>query len=334
MGRMLRQLAADEWEADRMRPMHEQFLTAIADERRRISSRRGFLTGTAKVAGGGALAMAFAGVPVALGARGVAAQDFEDDLDIANYALTLEHLEHAFYRDGLKMFDEAAFKEDNRPGNLRENLEAIRGHEEAHVDFLTEAISEAGGEPVEEAEYDFGYDDIAGFLEVAMALENVGVSAYAGAAPSIKDEGILAAALGVHSVEARHAAYLNARNGESPFPDAFDEARTREEVLELAGPFIAGESTSAAKSTGGTTVTVDIDDYEFLPAELEIAAGTTVTWTNVGQVPHTATAEDETFDTGVLGRGKSGSYTFEEPGTYPYVCTLHPTDMKATVVVT
>ncbi|MDP9358894.1 MAG: hypothetical protein M3R02_27175, partial [Chloroflexota bacterium] len=70
MGRMLRQLAADEWEADRMRPMHEQFLTAIAEERRRISSRRGFLTGTAKVTGGSALAMAFAGVPGARGLRG------------------------------------------------------------------------------------------------------------------------------------------------------------------------------------------------------------------------------------------------------------------------
>jgi len=317
-----------------MRPRHEQFLIAIADERQRISSRRGFLTGTAKVAGGGALALAFAGVPIARNVGSAAAQEFEDDLDILNYALTLEHLEHAFYRDGLDMFDDDAFMDDNRPKDLRANLETIRDHERAHVDFLTEAISEAGGEPVAEAEYDFGYDDIAGFLEVAMALENVGVSAYAGAAPAIKDEAILTAALGVHSVEARHAAYLNARNGESPFPDAVDKARTRDEVLELAGPFIAGERASAAESTGGTTVTVDIDDYEFLPAELEIAAGTTVTWTNVGQVPHTATAEDETFDTGVLGRGKSGSYTFEEPGTYPYVCTLHPTDMRATVIVT
>ncbi len=221
-----------------MRPMHEQFLAAIADERQRISSRRGFLAGTAKVAGGGALAVAFAGLPVARGLRGASAQAFEDDLDIANYALTLEHLEYAFYRDGLEQFDEAAFKADNRPGNLRANLEAIRDHEQAHVDFLTETISAAGGEPVEEAQYDFGYADIAGFLEVAMALENVGVSAYAGAAPSIQDPDILAAALGVHSVEARHAAYLNARNGESPFPDAVDAARTREEVLELAGPFI------------------------------------------------------------------------------------------------
>ena len=317
-----------------MRPRHDQFLAAIADERQRISSRRGFLGGTAKVAGGGALALALAGVPIARNVRSTAAQEFEDDLDILNYALTLEHLEYAFYRDGLDMFDEAAFTDDNRPKDLRANLETIRDHEQTHVDFLTEAISDAGGEPVAEAEYDFGYDDIAGFLEVAMALENVGVSAYAGAAPSIKDEGILTAALGVHSVEARHAAYLNARNGESPFPDAVDTARTREEVLELAGPFIAGEGTAAAERGGGSTVAVDIEDYEFLPAELKIAAGTTVTWTNIGGVPHTATAEDESFDTGVLGNGESGSYTFEEPGTYPYICTLHPSSMKATVVVT
>ena len=103
---------------------------------------------------------------------------------------------------------------------------------------LTQTITDLKGEPVEEAEYDFGYDDVDGFLEVAMALENVGVAAYAGAAPSIESADILAAALGIHSVEARHAAYLNIRNEESPFPNAVDEAMTRDEVLEAAGGFI------------------------------------------------------------------------------------------------
>lgn len=224
-----------------MKALHESFLDAIAVERQRISSRRGFLTGTAKVAGGGALALALAGSPIARGLRGAAAQDttevFTDDLDIANYALTLEHLEYAFYRDGLDEFDDAAFEDANQRPDLRGRLEEIRDHELAHVDFLTETISAAGGTPVEEAEYDFGYSDISGFLEVAMALENVGVSAYAGAAPSISDPGILAAALGVHSVEARHAAYLNERNGESAFPEAVDQPRTRPEVLEIAGGF-------------------------------------------------------------------------------------------------
>ncbi len=316
--------------------MHETLLDAIAAERVRLASRRSFLLGSAKLAGGGALSLAMVSRFGAVGAvaqdvtpSAAMASDFANDLEVLNYALTLEHLEATFYREGLE-----TFKEDDFDEGVYDNLTLVAEHEAAHVDLLTQTITDLGGEPVEEAEYDFGYDDIAGFLEVAMALENVGVSAYAGAAPSIKDEGILAAALGVLSVEARHAAYLNARNGESPFPDAFDEARTREEVLELAGPFIAGEGTTTAKSAAGTTVAVNIDEYEFLPAELEIAAGTTVMWTNVGQVAHTATAEDETFDTGVLGSGKSGSYTFEEPGTYPYICTLHPSSMKATVVVT
>ena len=314
-----------------MRALRERFLDAIAEERGRLASRRSFVVGAGKVAAGGT---ALGGVGLALPARPVmAGEDFADDLAIANYALTLEHLEHAFYRDGLDRFDEAAFAADDRPGDLRANLEAIRDHERAHVAFLTETIAAAGGEPVAEAAYDFGYDDLAGFLDVAMALENVGVSAYAGAAPSIADAGILAAALGVHSVEARHAAYLNAQNGESPFPDAVDAARTRDEVLKLAGPFVVAAGTPAAEGAVGTEVAVAIDDYEFVPAEIEIEVGTTVTWTNLGQVPHTATAEDERFDTGVLSSGKSGSHTFAEPGTYPYVCTLHPRSMKATIVV-
>ena len=78
-----------------------------------------------------------------------------------------------------------------------------------------------GNRWVTEAVYDFGYEDAAGFLEVAMALENTGVAAYAGAAPAIQDKAVIAAALGIQSVEARHAAYLNERNEQSPFPGAF-----------------------------------------------------------------------------------------------------------------
>jgi plastocyanin len=83
-----------------------------------------------------------------------------------------------------------------------------------------------------------------------------------------------------------------------------------------------------------TTVTVDIVDFDFQPAELEIAAGTTVTWTNVGRQPDTATAEDGSFNTGVLTTDRSAPHTFTEPGTYPYVCTLHENTMQAVLVVT
>ncbi|MDQ3513774.1 MAG: ferritin-like domain-containing protein [Chloroflexota bacterium] len=212
----------------------ESLLAAMRDERHRLQSRRGLITTSAKAIGAGALLSA---VPM-VRARGVAAQDFADDVDVLNYALTLEHLEYAFYRDGLQVYNLRAFDEADRPSSVYPRFQEIRGHELTHINALTGLITDLDGEPVEEAEYDFGYEDFDGFLATAQALENTGVAAYAGAAPSISDPAILAAALGIHSVEARHAAYLNERVSASPFPDAIDLALTPDEVLAIAGPFI------------------------------------------------------------------------------------------------
>jgi plastocyanin len=77
---------------------------------------------------------------------------------------------------------------------------------------------------------------------------------------------------------------------------------------------------------------VEIVDFSFSPASLTIAAGTTVAWTNADTVPHTATAEDDSFDSGILDPGASFSFTFDEPGTYVYRCALHPA-MEATITV-
>jgi len=168
------------------------------------------------------------------------------DVPILNYALTLEHLENAFYREGLEEFadDElmnadalSAFGEAVRM-DVPEFLSTIGAHEAAHVEALSGTISDLGGEPVSEAEYDFGYETPSEFLAVAKALENTGVAAYAGAAPEIVSNDILGAAAGIHSVEARHAAFLNMVNAEPPFPSAVDEAMSMSEVLELAGQFI------------------------------------------------------------------------------------------------
>ena len=93
---------------------------------------------------------------------------------------------------------------------------------------------------MEGGEFDFGdaFDSVEAFLETAQALENTGVSAYLGAAPAITDPAVLAAAASIATVEARHAGYLNLLNGDSPFPDSFDGALTRDEVLAIAGDFI------------------------------------------------------------------------------------------------
>lgn len=163
-------------------------------------------------------------------------------VDVLNYALTLEHLEYAFYRDGLETFSAGDFAAVGYAPNVRDYFIMIRDHEMEHVDAISSVIMDLGGEPVPEATYDFGYTDLAGFIQVARALENTGVSAYEGAARFLIGENeILTAALTIHGVEARHAAYLNGLTGESPFPEAFDPALSPDEVLAIAGPFIVGE---------------------------------------------------------------------------------------------
>jgi hypothetical protein len=162
-------------------------------------------------------------------------------VDVLNYALTLEHLEYAFYRDGLQEFTAEDFRAAGYADNVHEWFGIIRDHEMEHVATITTVIADLGGEPVAESEYDFGYTDLAGFVGVAQVLENTGVSAYQGAAQFLIDEDeLLTAALTIHGVEARHAAYLNGLQGESPFPEAVNPTLTPAEVLAAAGPFIVG----------------------------------------------------------------------------------------------
>jgi plastocyanin len=77
---------------------------------------------------------------------------------------------------------------------------------------------------------------------------------------------------------------------------------------------------------------VSIVDFAFEPAAVEIPVGATVTWTNNGAAPHTATASDGTFDSGQLAPGATFSHTFTAAGTFPYVCQIHP-EMTGTVTV-
>ena len=82
----------------------------------------------------------------------------------------------------------------------------------------------------------------------------------------------------------------------------------------------------------GKTMTVSIKNFAFNPPNTTVSAGTTVTWVNNDQAPHTATANDGAFDSGTLQPGQSYSFTFDKPGTYAYHCNIHP-DMSATVTV-
>ncbi len=215
-----------------MRPLHERFLVGITEERRRLTSRRSLVRRAAKLAGSGTLTVAVVG---GTGFRRfTSAQEFAGDIDVLNYALTLEHLEATFYREGLEMFGA-----DDFAGDVFDNLALIRDHEAAHVILLTDTVAQLGGAPVMELTYDFGYgDDPAAFLGVAQALENTGVQAYDGAAQFLTDPGLVTAAGGIVAVEARHASYLNDLNEDVPFPAAFEMPLPPDEVLDIATPFI------------------------------------------------------------------------------------------------
>jgi plastocyanin len=101
---------------------------------------------------------------------------------------------------------------------------------------------------------------------------------------------------------------------------------------EVAQPTAPGEAAPGPQAGGRDTLRVDVQDFLFQPGRIEIAAGTTVVWTNSGQVAHTVTAEDGSFESGAIEPGKSRSLTFARPGTFPFHCTPHPF-MRGVVVV-
>ncbi|KAH6652369.1 ferritin-like domain-containing protein [Truncatella angustata] len=160
------------------------------------------------------------------------------DADILNYALTLEHLEDTFYREGLAKYTEADFAAAGFDATFYSNLKEVASDEKSHVDFLTSGLTAAGAVPVAECTYDFGYTDVASFLATASILEGVGVSAYLGAAADIMSKAYLTAAGSILTVEARHSAYLRSKLNKAPFPQPFDAPLTYDEVYSLASPFI------------------------------------------------------------------------------------------------
>jgi plastocyanin len=107
----------------------------------------------------------------------------------------------------------------------------------------------------------------------------------------------------------------------------------RKTILRLAAlSLVALALFAPTAGAQGETMTVSIKNFAFDPPNATVAPGTTVTWVNNDQVPHTVTANDGAFDSGTLQPGQSYSFAFDKPGTYAYHCNIHP-DMTATVAV-
>jgi hypothetical protein len=159
-------------------------------------------------------------------------------IDSLNYALTLEHLEDTFYRQGLAQFTAAQFAAAGFDGNFHANTQAIAEHESDHVAFLTGAITATGGSPVAECTYAFGVPSVASFVATAAILEGVGTSAYLGAARQIANKDYLQAAGSILTVEARHSSYIRASLAQTPYPQSYDDALIPNEVYTQASQFI------------------------------------------------------------------------------------------------
>ena len=156
------------------------------------------------------------------------------DLEIVNYALTLEYLEAAFYADVIK----SGVVTDKK---IAELATSIGENEQEHVDALR-ATAKKLGKPAAKPKTDFQSVIDGGpmmILETAATVENLGAAAYLGQAGRIQSKEILAAALSIHTIEGRHAAALNTLVDKSIVPDgAFAKPASMEEVLPQIKPFL------------------------------------------------------------------------------------------------
>lgn len=206
-------------------------------------TRRRFLVGAAGAAGGLALAGGLAGLPLGkqVGLQIASAQALKSDLDIVQFALTLEHFEDAAYR--------AANASGLLKGTAADLFKTFGDQEHQHAVALTSVVQKLGGTPVaEQAKYNLpqlqSQDQI---VSLFATIEEVGASAYLGAAPLLKDKTLLAAASSIANIEARHAASLKAfMNDPMPSP-AFAKPLSYDEVIAAVSPFLNAPTAPAGK---------------------------------------------------------------------------------------
>lgn len=205
-------------------------LREAADELER-TSRAGFLGALT-----GALAAAVAlGRPPAAGAALA-----KSDIAILNYALTLEYLQDSFYTE--------AERKRALSGPAAQLTRVVGAVERAHVQALRKVL---GKKAVARPFFDFRgvTEDQPAFVRTAVAFEDLAVAAYKGQAHLIRSPEVLAAAVGIHSVEARHAAWIRYIAGTTPAAEPFDDRKTMAETLRLVRGtrFIVGRPRTSSR---------------------------------------------------------------------------------------
>jgi hypothetical protein len=186
--------------------------------------------------GGGSSTMSTGAEPESKPMNGMESETAEfgkGDIGILNYALTLEYLETAFYEEVVKS---GLFK-----GKELAVLKKFGSEEAQHVSALHSTVKKLGGKPAAMPKAEFPLENAKAVAELAGTVENLGAAAYLGQAPNIESPEVLAAALSIHSVEARHAATLNTLLGMPITPNgAFGAPADVKTVLKSVEPFIVG----------------------------------------------------------------------------------------------
>jgi Ferritin-like domain len=204
---------------------------AEAAERAGVVTRGAFLAG----------ALGGAGALMALGSAPAAAQT-PRDVSILNYALILEYLQAAFYTEAERM---GALR-----GRAAEAAQVVGGVERAHVKAFKDVL---GAKAVKRPSFDFQgtTEDQNAFLKTAVAFEDLAVEAYKGQAPRLQTNSALAAALAIHSVEARHAAWMRYLFGVEPATRAFDPPRSKQQITRVVQSthFITGSPATERRRT-------------------------------------------------------------------------------------
>jgi hypothetical protein len=186
---------------------------ALAEASERLATSRRAFVG-AVIAGGALLADA---APARAARSGLA----KSDLSILNYALVLEYLQASFYTE--------AERGGALTGKTAAAARVVGAVERAHVKAFLELL---GSKAVKRPLFDFQgtTEQQRPFLKTAVAFEDLAVAAYKGQAPKLKSKPVLAAAIGIHSVEARHAAWMRELFGITPAVHAFDQPASRPRI--------------------------------------------------------------------------------------------------------
>jgi hypothetical protein len=237
-----------------------------------VGSEYDLLSTTGKV-GAGAAALGVAGTGTA--AAGHADADYSDseyedtnqfgygaltDVQIVKFALLLERLEATFYTEavggrlGEVDVESSAIAQQLANPSLRyatfQRLKQVRDHEQTHVEALEGVLEAVGSDPnfASGVEFEFPYETVGEFYDLAQVFEDTGVAAYTTAAPAIDTEKYLASAVRIHAVEGRHASYLRTLNNPlpagsaalNPFPRAFQLKLSVSDVVGRIEPFVVG----------------------------------------------------------------------------------------------